>query len=95
MDGVETQLSKGIDYSKSNIDLIQKSLIQARTGVEELVSSYNGKFLWSFLFSKTFANSIVLQMRASKGSTTGSRHLPGNSKTNNWTHSISKAGKID
>lgn len=49
MDGLTIQLSKGIDYSKSNFDLIstgvdrlQKSLIQARTGVDELVSSYNG-----------------------------------------------------
>jgi len=49
MDDLEMQFSKGIDYSKSNFNLIstgvdkmQMSLAQARTGFDELVSSFNG-----------------------------------------------------
>jgi hypothetical protein len=49
MNGLHIQLAKGIDYSKSNFDLIstgvdrlQDSLAQARSGVDERVSSYNG-----------------------------------------------------
>jgi hypothetical protein len=49
MDGLQIQLAKGIDYSKSNfglisagVDRLQDSLVQARTGVDELVSSYSG-----------------------------------------------------
>ncbi len=49
MDGLQIQLAKGIDYSISNFDLIssgvgglQDSLTQAKCGVDELVSSYNG-----------------------------------------------------
>jgi hypothetical protein len=49
MDGLQIQVAKGIDYSQSNFDLIsrgfdglQDSLVQTRSGVGELVSSYNG-----------------------------------------------------
>jgi hypothetical protein len=49
MNGLQIQITMGIDYSKSNFDLIsigveglQDSLAQARCGVDELVSSYNG-----------------------------------------------------
>ena len=101
MDDLEIQLSKGIDYSKSNSDLIstgldrlQKSLAQARTGVDELVSSYSSTDLMpNSPFPKIFAN--CPSVKAFRKSTTGSRHLLGNSKTNNLTHLTSKADKID
>jgi len=48
MDDLEMQLSKGIDYSKSNFNLIligvdkmQILLAQARTRFDQLVSSFN------------------------------------------------------
>jgi hypothetical protein len=65
---LEIQLSKGIEYSKSNFDLIlthidklQMSQAQARTRFDELVSSYNGTDLMrTFSLFKDFADCIAL-----------------------------------
>jgi hypothetical protein len=67
MDSLEIQLSKGIDYSKSNfhlistrVDRLQNLLDNAGTGVDGLVSSYNGTNLTRvFSFFKDFADHIV------------------------------------
>ena len=61
---------------------VKDDLAKARTGVDELVSSYNGTDLLPkfSVFNLFFADGIVPQMKAFRRSTTGSRHLSGNSK---------------
>jgi hypothetical protein len=52
MDSLQIQVAKGINCSKSNFDLIsrgfgslQDPLVQTKSGVDELVASYNGTIL--------------------------------------------------